>query len=51
MWITVHADRILYVDYGIDTILCDRVMPARGTLVLRMTREQIDAVVRQVTEQ
>lgn len=50
MWVTVHADRILYVDYGVDIILCDRNMPSAGTLVLRMTREQIDAAIKQMTE-
>lgn len=33
-WVTLTADRALYVDYGINTILCDR-LPFPITLVLK----------------
>lgn len=33
-WVTVHVERALYVDYGINTILCDR-LPSPITLVLK----------------
>ena len=48
MWITIEADRILYVDQGRNVILCDR-LPEAGTLVLRLTAEQIAAALKQMT--
>lgn len=37
-WITVDADRILYVARGRDTILCtDHAFPNGATLVLRIS--------------
>lgn len=41
-WVTVEAVRALYVDDGINTILCDR-LPSDVKLVLRMTPQQISA--------
>ena len=35
-WITIEAERALYVDRGATAILCDR-LPDRPTLVVRLT--------------
>jgi len=49
MWVTIEADRILYVDRGRNVILCDR-LPEAGTLVLRLTPEQVVAALKQMNE-
>lgn len=37
-WVTIDADRVLYVDRGVDVILCDRDIPHE--LVVKLTDEQ-----------
>lgn len=49
MWITIEADRILYVDRGRELILCDRVaLPSAGALVLRLSADQIKQLAAQI---
>ena len=43
VWVTVEAERILYVDDGRELILCDR-LPSQGTLVLRLSQDQLAAL-------
>lgn len=40
MWITIEAERILYVDRGRNVILCDR-LPEAGTLVLEIKPDEL----------
>jgi hypothetical protein len=54
-WLQLDASRVLYVDRGVNVILCDR-LPSDVTLVVKMTDEQIaafikDANSRQVSEE
>lgn len=37
-WITLEAERVLYVDRGRDVILCDRDCRGPVTLVLRLSK-------------
>ena len=46
MWLTIKADRVLYVDRGQDVILCDRDIPHE--LVVRLSPEAMVALLRQV---
>lgn len=40
-WVIIDVERVLYVDRGIDVILCDRLhAPTPTTLLVRMTPEQ-----------
>jgi predicted phage tail protein len=49
MWITIEAERILYVDRGRETILCDRVvLPTAGALVVRLSDEQVKQLAAQI---
>ncbi len=47
VWITIEAERILYVDRGRNVILCDR-LPGAGTLVLQLTTEQVATALKQM---
>ena len=41
-WFTVDVDRLLYVDRGVDTILCDRHFhPGPVTVVVKLSDEAI----------
>lgn len=44
MWLTIEAERILYVDRGRNVILCDR-LPEAGTLVLKLNDTQVAALL------
>ena len=45
-WISLTAERTLYVQRGRDVILCDRNHPGPVELVLGMTAEQVEALRR-----
>jgi tRNA A37 threonylcarbamoyladenosine synthetase subunit TsaC/SUA5/YrdC len=45
VWVTIDAERALYVDRGVETILCDR-LPGPVTLVLKV---RADAIMEFVT--
>lgn len=38
-WITIDAERALYVDRGVNIILCDR-LPSPVTLLVKISDEQ-----------
>lgn len=40
-WITIEAERVLYVHRGRDVILCDRDHPGPVTLVVKLTNEEM----------
>lgn len=40
-WITIEAQRVLYVDRGRDVILCDRGHPGPVTLVLKLEESAV----------
>lgn len=40
-WLTIDAQRVLYVHRGRDVILCDNHHPGPVTLVVKMTDEAI----------
>lgn len=46
MWITVKADRVLYVYRGREVILCDRDTPHE--LVLRLAPKAVAALLAQI---
>lgn len=39
-WITIEAERVLYVDRGRDVILCDRGHKGPVTLVLKISDDE-----------
>lgn len=39
-WITIEAERVLYVDRGRDAILCDRGHRGRVTMVLELSDDE-----------
>lgn len=46
MWITLDVERLLYVDDGVDIILCDRWVPASGKIVVRLSSDAVAALKR-----
>ena len=46
MWITINAEQVLYVDRGINVILCDRNIPHE--LVVRLSPEAVAALLAQI---
>jgi hypothetical protein len=49
VWITVEADRALYVDRGNTVVLCDR-LPSPVTLVLLVASREAESSPRQVED-
>lgn len=40
-WVTVECDRAFYVDFGINVVACDRLPSGPVTLILKLSKEQL----------
>jgi hypothetical protein len=47
-WITIDAERVLYVHRGRDVILCDDHSPGKRTIVVKVTEQTAAALAKEL---